>query len=85
MEYVQAGSLGVRLNKELVDNMDKLARVMAGTGWSMFKLKSTDEMYYVYKKVDFKRRLQWDGSNPTPAPAFRARTAAGIESYQCSN
>lgn len=79
------GSLGVRLNRELIDNMDKFTRVMAGAGWSMFKLKSTDEMYYVYKKVDFKRRLQWDGSNPTPAPAFRARTAAGIESYQCSN
>lgn len=67
------GSLGVRLNRELINNMDKFTRVMAGAGWSMFKLKSTDEMYYVYKKVDFKRRLQWDGSNPTPAPAFRAR------------
>nr|ABK23575.1 unknown [Picea sitchensis] len=68
-----SGSLGVTLNKELIDSMDKFTRVMAGAGWSMFKLKSTEEMYYVYRKVDFKLRLQWDGLNPSPAPAFRAR------------
>lgn len=68
-----SGSLGMRLNRELIDNMDKFTRVMTGAGWSMFKLKSMEEMYYVYRKVDFKHRLQWDGSNPRPAPASRAR------------
>lgn len=68
-----SGSLGVMLNKEFIDSMDKFTRVMTGAGWSMFKLKSMEEMYYVYRKVDLKHRLQWDGSNPTPAPAFRAR------------
>jgi len=69
----EKGSLGVRLNKELIDNMDKFTRVMAGAGWSMLKLKSMEEVYYVYRMVDFKLRLQWDGSNPRPSPAFRAR------------
>nr|ACN41178.1 unknown [Picea sitchensis] len=66
------GSLGVRVSKESVEGMDKFTRVMAGAGWSVFKIKTMEEMY-VYRKVDFKLRLQWDGSNPGPSPAFRAR------------
>lgn len=66
------GSLGVRVSREPVEGMEKFTRVMAGAGWSVFKIKAMEEMY-VYRKIDFKLRLQWDGSNPGPSPAFRAR------------
>jgi len=69
---LRRGSLGVRINRESVEGMDKFTRVLAGAGWSVFKIKSMEEMY-AYRKVDFKLRLQWDGSNPGPSPAYRAR------------
>ncbi|XP_057832417.1 uncharacterized protein LOC131043087 [Cryptomeria japonica] len=72
--YPRKSSLAVRISREFVDSMEKFTRILAGRGWSVFNVTSSvDKEVFVYRKIDYKLRLQWDGLNPTPSPAYRAR------------
>ena len=51
--------LAVRISREFVDSMEKFTRVLAGRGWSVFNVTSSaDREVYVFRKIDYKLRLQ---------------------------